>query len=330
MANYLKPQSPLQHKDGDYFYPLTTIDQIITKDNTRLNAELISVNLDNAIENGNEMIITNADKLDGKTIDEIKQQIQSEMINFTIVGGTIEPSAPIENTIWINTTYNITKIIFNYVQPNTPIQGMLWIQTDNLSSVSVAPLAIKEKIELNPIGLLAAYQYVNGDWLDVEGTIYQGGKWHTWGAYIIKNGEFTNISFGATIRSGSAFTLTDKGDYFEIKTTNNTTSGYATRNPINVKNYHQLVLDCDIKTLGATSGSYIGVGLGLTTTIETPNYTDMLTYLFARKQATLTGVQTLILEIPDGIELCYPCIYCDCGNITSGLPHLYVYNMYLR
>lgn len=50
MANYLKPQSPLQHKDGNYFYPLTTIDQIITDNDTRLNAELISVDFSNTVE----------------------------------------------------------------------------------------------------------------------------------------------------------------------------------------------------------------------------------------------------------------------------------------
>ena len=35
---YLKPQSPLQDKSsGDYFYPLTTADQVIMEDGSRLN-----------------------------------------------------------------------------------------------------------------------------------------------------------------------------------------------------------------------------------------------------------------------------------------------------
>jgi hypothetical protein len=37
---YLKPQSPLQHKDGDYFYPLTTADQVIMEDGSRLNTSI--------------------------------------------------------------------------------------------------------------------------------------------------------------------------------------------------------------------------------------------------------------------------------------------------
>ena len=37
---YLKPQSPIKDKDGDYVYPLTTVDQVIMPDGRRLNAVL--------------------------------------------------------------------------------------------------------------------------------------------------------------------------------------------------------------------------------------------------------------------------------------------------
>lgn len=38
---YVKPQSPLRDKkSGDYFYPLTTVDQVIMDDDTRLNVAL--------------------------------------------------------------------------------------------------------------------------------------------------------------------------------------------------------------------------------------------------------------------------------------------------
>lgn len=48
---FVKPQSPLlDKKSGKYFYPLTTIDQIIMDDNeTRLNAEIVVVDKENAI-----------------------------------------------------------------------------------------------------------------------------------------------------------------------------------------------------------------------------------------------------------------------------------------
>lgn len=34
---YLKPQSPIKDRDGDYIYPLTTVDQVIMPDGSRLN-----------------------------------------------------------------------------------------------------------------------------------------------------------------------------------------------------------------------------------------------------------------------------------------------------
>ena len=38
MSTYLKPQSPLYHKAEDaYFYPLTTADQVVLEDGSRLN-----------------------------------------------------------------------------------------------------------------------------------------------------------------------------------------------------------------------------------------------------------------------------------------------------
>lgn len=40
MSEFLKPQSPLQHKDGAYIYPLTTADQVILENGNRLNAAL--------------------------------------------------------------------------------------------------------------------------------------------------------------------------------------------------------------------------------------------------------------------------------------------------
>lgn len=41
MSDYLKPQSPLYHKKEDvYFYPLTTVDQVVMEDGSRLNSVL--------------------------------------------------------------------------------------------------------------------------------------------------------------------------------------------------------------------------------------------------------------------------------------------------
>lgn len=66
MSDFLKPQSPLQHKDGAYIYPLTTADQVILEDNSRLNTAF--ENLVYVSEENQETAIVplNADTLNGQ------------------------------------------------------------------------------------------------------------------------------------------------------------------------------------------------------------------------------------------------------------------------
>ena len=70
MSTYLKPQSPLYHKTEDaYFYPLTTADQVIMDDDTRLSAtNFLTVEKYGATEG--EVAPVNADTLGGKSADE--------------------------------------------------------------------------------------------------------------------------------------------------------------------------------------------------------------------------------------------------------------------
>lgn len=66
---YLKPQSPLKHKDGDYFYPLTTVDQVILENGNRLNSlNFISVDTEGSLEG--EINTINADTLGGHNADD--------------------------------------------------------------------------------------------------------------------------------------------------------------------------------------------------------------------------------------------------------------------
>ena len=49
MPNYLKPKSPLQNRNEDYFYPLTTSDQIIIDDNRLSDYSILSDGIVNII-----------------------------------------------------------------------------------------------------------------------------------------------------------------------------------------------------------------------------------------------------------------------------------------
>ena len=70
MSEFLKPQSPLYHKAEDaYFYPLTTVDQVIMDDGSRLGGiNLLSVDK-NGVNEG-EANPVNADTLGGILAEE--------------------------------------------------------------------------------------------------------------------------------------------------------------------------------------------------------------------------------------------------------------------
>ena len=89
MLEFFKPQSPL-NKDGVYFYPLTTEDQVIMDDGSRLSSTLedIKDKVDNIDFSNLDLegvayvgeydgdvvtVALNADTLGGKTVDEFAQ-----------------------------------------------------------------------------------------------------------------------------------------------------------------------------------------------------------------------------------------------------------------
>ena len=87
--SYIKPQTPLQHKDGDYFYPLTTIDQVIMEDGiTRLNgADLVSVNTDGAPEG--ETVKVNADTLGGYPASEYIRSVSKAGFIYPLASSVV-------------------------------------------------------------------------------------------------------------------------------------------------------------------------------------------------------------------------------------------------
>ena len=85
---YLKPQSPLQDKtSGDYFYPLTTADQILMDDGSRLSgAGLLTVDKYGADEG--EAATVNADTLGGYNAEEYVRQALPLGVEFGGTGAT--------------------------------------------------------------------------------------------------------------------------------------------------------------------------------------------------------------------------------------------------
>lgn len=256
--DYLKPQSPLQHKDGNYFYPLTTIDQVIMPDESRLNANLISINLDEVVEGSPNKI--NADTLQGYTAEDFFNSKSSDVqLNYSIIGGLTEPSNPTENMIWIETDVPITSHIFSKIEPINPFEGMIWIITSNSSDVAFHSIKIND-IYIDEKYPLFAKQYINNEWIIVESKIYKNKEWKDWAHYLYNSGSNISefYSYKPTTGSYSAMTPTTFTEHgILVSTTGGGTQGVRiiTSDKVTFTGYSKLCCLIDFQS-ALSSGAY--------------------------------------------------------------------------
>ena len=192
MSNYLKPQSPLYHKKEDtYFYPLTTVDQVVLEDGSRLNSELSKhLFVDTLNVNEAEPNSINADTLGGYAADEYVRKDQYGIeLNYSVVGSMEEPINPTQNMIWIQTETPIGRVFFGNDEPNeTFMNGDVWICTGSSSSVSFNSLKIGNSY-MDMVYPLNAKQYIGGAWVNVTSMSYQNGEWAEWIIYLFNYGK---------------------------------------------------------------------------------------------------------------------------------------------
>ena len=107
-------------------------------------------------------------------------------LNFTLVGGTSQPSGPKANTVWVNTSTAITSWVFSAVQPTSPTAGMVWIA---IGPYAGAPFSVlkKQQIMVHPI---YAKQYISGAWVEKTAKTYQNGAWVNWIVYLYRQNDF--------------------------------------------------------------------------------------------------------------------------------------------
>ena len=88
MSNYLKPQSPLQI-GSNFIYPLTTADQVLLKDGSRLNAKVVMASLEGADDGEDynpEEVLVNAETLGGKPASDYMLKVDTAA-NSNKLGG---------------------------------------------------------------------------------------------------------------------------------------------------------------------------------------------------------------------------------------------------
>jgi hypothetical protein len=193
-------------------------------------------------------------------------------LNYTVVGGTSAPSNPKENTIWVNTSTEITFHAFQPFTPSNPQEGWVWIKAGTESGVAFNALK-KNRIQLYP---LSAKQYISGAWVDKTAKSYQGGKWvDWWNGQLYDNGnQYTEVTGGWAAyaykisTSGSdptKPTLTVGSNNLKLSFATASSGGYRagalfTEKAIDVTNYSKLTMTVSSYSNGADGKP----GFGLT------------------------------------------------------------------
>lgn len=110
MPTYEKPQSPIYSKTNDaYLYPLTTVDQVIMEDGSRLNSVGMLV-VDNTDVVDGEANPINADTLGGKTEGELSVADSAKLGGYSI-DSLINKIYPI-GSIYMSTSEVSPEILF--------------------------------------------------------------------------------------------------------------------------------------------------------------------------------------------------------------------------
>lgn len=201
-------------------------------------------------------------------------------LNFRIVGGTVQPESPRENTIWVNTDTAVTGWALSHAEPAAPAEGMVWVQLGTDSDYGFNALK-KNELLLFP---QSVRQYVNSAWVEKEGAIYQNAAWLGLfsGLYLYRDGDLCTAASGGWSYSGSAFAAASNSGgalVFEAD------EAFATKRKLSRGDYTKLCV-----LVSAKSGS--GNTLVLTSTRH--DY-DEGQYLAAR-DITKTGLITLEIE----------------------------------
>lgn len=154
-------------------------------------------------------------------------------LNFSVVGGTIPPSSPSENTIWVDTNETITQVVMSAVDPSVLADGAVWIRlmdsgSASVSIVSGASITVK-------VGTVV--QYVSGVLVGRDAQIYQNGAWANIVGWAYYHGEkFTTFTGGFTFTKNSNGAYTDNsanGGYMYLYDNGSSNARFATVYSVN-------------------------------------------------------------------------------------------------
>ena len=333
----VKPQSPLKHTEsGDYFYPLTTMDQVISDDGSRLTSyNFLTVEADPYEIIEGEATPINADTLGGHKAEDFVKKDDAMVVtkNYCVVGGMEEPENPTENMIWVQTEdTEIGNVYFSGIEPSSVADNDIWILTDTNSSTAAFDSIRIGNDTMQTIYPISAKQYIGGAWVDKTTKSWQNGKWVDWipaGALYWDGIDRTNFTGGweslavniiDTVSSKKALTVENYNGYVKIYQTNGGARGlYVTKNKIRINGYSSLKLSGEIYSL---NGNPIVVAL---MTDKTKNGV-IASYSFAQHGITKTFDDESIITLPSsGGEY-----YVGIGIASSDDKYIQIKNLYFE
>lgn len=164
-------------------------------------------------------------------------------LNLKVVGGTTQPTAPRENTIWINTATAITGYVLSPTQPENGTEGLVWLKTaDTGVEINVGR---KNAVLLH---LSTAKLYTGGKWVSVNGFVYVNSVWNQFAKEGIMvfdrtQQEYADINRNIlAVRDEEYISRKDADPYIQmtISVSSAITRGYQWKNPVDVTDYNTM------------------------------------------------------------------------------------------
>ena len=163
-------------------------------------------------------------------------------LNYKVVGGTSQPTSPKENTIWVNTSTEITSHVFSATEPTNPVEGMVWLKT---STTSTAPFNALKKNALW-VYPIACKQYINNAGVTKEAKTYQNGVWTEWTTYLFQSGKGEIVDLTIKKQSSASINIGTESIIWSYSANEVNLGALRNTEPIDITNYSKFVVDAEI------------------------------------------------------------------------------------
>lgn len=175
------------------------------------------------------------------------------VLNFSVVGGTVQPENPKENTIWVDTDTAIGAWMFSAVEPAARADGSALVVGDVWLKVSLTSPTAFNALKKNSIVLcpVACYQWSGNVWTQKDVRVFTAGEWGSVYTYLFDYGE-TGVagSLSRLDSNGGSFSV---GETIVINLTNNIYYYVRFANSVNFSGYKTMRAKCRVVKAGSAN-----------------------------------------------------------------------------